>query len=72
MRIDPERASEAYLKTIRKQYLPKCAMAMLCLWHDIPFAAGALVLRKAPNVLGETATDCRAALREMLAEYGAA
>jgi hypothetical protein len=68
MRIDLETASEAYLRTIRKCDLPKYAMAMLCLWHGVPFAAGAMVIGKAPNTLSEAATDCRVALRELLAE----
>lgn len=72
MRIDLERASIAFLQTIRKPYLPKYAMAMLCLWHGIPFAAGALVLGKAPNTLSEAATDCRVDLRKRLAEYAIA
>ena len=71
LRIDLEKASETYLRTIRKCYLPKYAMAMLCLWHGVPFAAGAMVLGKAPNTLSEAATDCRLALRELLAEYAA-
>ncbi len=69
MRIDLERASESFLRTIRRRYLPKYAMAMLCLWHGVPLAAGALVLGKAPNTLSEAATDCRIALRRLLADY---
>ncbi len=69
MRIDLERASESFLRTIRRRYLPKYAMAMLCLWHGVPLAAGALVLGKAPNTLSEAASECRQALRGLLADY---
>jgi len=69
VRVDVERAAERFLGSLQPRYVPKYAMAILCMWHDIPYAAGALIVGKAPNTMSEAASDCRRFMQMQLVEY---